>query len=282
MFATHPASATLPVPEAYPASLLPLGHASFAERVLESLAAAGVKSVDVVIGDRPEELRRLLGDGQRWGLAARLHVVKDATRPYGILRSLSLAHTQRLIIGHAHRWIPVTSLRCLTDDDRLALHLQGGVEVRWSGWASLPPSRIEALDISARVAEMDRLIGALRQPTLLLDPEQPLCPDDPSNLLAAQRTVLRQMPVSPLPQSWRRSDAVTVSPAAYIDLRARLIGPVVIGPGCHVGSDATVGPNAVLARDVVVAAGATVADALVLQDTLINSERVNELSACIV
>jgi len=48
LFMTMPASSDVPVPAATPASTLPLGPATFAERVLDSCARAGVREGDLL------------------------------------------------------------------------------------------------------------------------------------------------------------------------------------------------------------------------------------------
>jgi len=80
--------------------------------------------------------------------------------------------------------------------------------------------------------------------------------------------------------NWRRwtaedqegveGDEVWVSREAQIELGAKLIGPVFIGPGCHVASQATLGPGVILGRDVQIGADLTLCQTVVLDGLIID------------
>jgi len=99
LFATATASRDIPVPGDFPLALLPYGWCTFIETAIERLADLGIRSIDLVISSCPEELRQLLGMGERWGVTLRWHLVKDAASPYSILRAMDLAPQQRVLIG---------------------------------------------------------------------------------------------------------------------------------------------------------------------------------------
>ena len=101
IFATRRAAADLPVPADTPAALLPMGCQTVIEQIMDRLLHAAITEVDIVASDRPEALRALLGDGSRWGIRLRWHLVADPTRPYGVLRSPHFQHAHRLVVGHA-------------------------------------------------------------------------------------------------------------------------------------------------------------------------------------
>jgi hypothetical protein len=83
------------------------------------------------------------------------HVVKDASRPYGVLRSLDLELDDRLLLAHAHCHIDQRSLGMLLADARqadkriLAL-VDAGQAMRWTGWASVTPGFARALRPSGK------------------------------------------------------------------------------------------------------------------------------------
>jgi len=138
LFATPRAPSDLPVPADFPAGLLPLGHATLIERLLEQLVRAGVAEFDIVACDRPEALRRELGDGERWGVRLNWHLAKDPARPYAMLRSTALRAAGRVVIGHADRWIAPVAIRRLAQEDHLLMQLDGADAPAWSGWAAVP------------------------------------------------------------------------------------------------------------------------------------------------
>src|SRR6185295_7934735 len=54
--------------EVSPLANLPILGKCLIEYWLEHLAASGAKKVSILAADRPEQVRRLVGDGARWGL----------------------------------------------------------------------------------------------------------------------------------------------------------------------------------------------------------------------
>src|SRR5215212_7642851 len=74
------------------------------------LVDRGVTEFDFIISHLPERIEHLLGDGARWGSQFRFHLARDASRPYGMLRTLSGADTDDangadgpILLAHADR-----------------------------------------------------------------------------------------------------------------------------------------------------------------------------------
>jgi len=267
LFATPRAAADLPVPADYPAALLPLGHATLVERLLEQLVRTGAAEIDIVACDRPELLRDALGDGERWGIRLRWHLAKDPERPYAMLRSAQLPQARRVMIGHTDRWIAPDAIRRLSEDDHSLLQLDGADALAWTGWASVPGAMLKSLvpncDRRALVAELGR--RGLR--TFLLGGSNPAPALDAPSLLRVQRAVIAGSADAPLPAAWITTPWGAVSPQASIHPDATIVAPALVGPGCLVAAGATIGPNAVLSRDVVVGATTSVRESVVLPGT---------------
>ena len=267
LFATARAAADLPVPDDFPAALLPLGHAALVTRLVEQLVRSGVTQIDIVACDRPELLRFEVGEGERWGVQLRWHLAKDHARPYAALRSAGLLGAHRVLIGHADRWIDPNALRQLVQEDRIMLALDDSYALSWAGWACLPGQRLAALRADCDERELGTDLAGLCARTLVLERGRGFAPLDAANLLRAQRGVIGGSPDAPLPPTWLPTPWGALSPGARVHPRASIEGPALIGPGCLVAEGAAIGPNTVLSRDVVVCATTRVRGSVVLPGT---------------
>lgn len=280
LFATRAASGTLPVPADLPAACLPLGAMSFAERVIGQLARAGVSCIDVVACDRPEALRRLLGNGERWGVTLSWHLVHDPHRPYGVLRSLPLHGCRRVLIGHADVVLGPAALQGLLQADRLAImEATDGDGPRWGGWASLHTGSLASVSHDCDEAALGRALAVGVDSRLTLNGGDLLRCDSAAALLHAQDAALSDRPALACPPGWTPTAWGAMGPRAVVDPRAVVHAPAFIGPGCYVGAGAIIGPGTVLAQDVIVSGGSSVVGSLVLPSTLIGA--LVELRRCV-
>lgn len=280
VFATDTVGADLPALPDLPAALLPLGHASFLERCMETLAQASIVDVDLVVSHRPEAMRQQIGNGQRWGLRVRWHLVRDAEHPCEVLRLIPVEGLHRLVIGHASQWIEPAAMQQLANHERTAMTrgLVGSPDEapRWAGWATVAPARLQQLGPHTSRDDLHRLVMPLGESLdsahwLWLDERQYAQADSAAALLQAQRTAVGPDNRYEVPASWISTAWGGMSPSARLHPTARLEGPVLIGPGCFVGEGASIGPHVVLTRDVVVSAGTMVRDSVVLPETLLGS-----------
>jgi len=271
LFATGLAGVDLPVPADHPAALLPLGHASAIERVMEQLVHASVTEVDIVACDRPELLREALGDGGRWGITLRWHLVKDAARPYAVLQQGSLRSASRLLIGHADRCLPAARLRQLLTNESLPLQADAEGAMAWCGWAGVDAATLDALPADADERALADALAAAGVPPLLLAAGECSGVDGAESLLRAQFAGLGSADEAEVPGSWIRHSWGAMSPSARVDDDALMIGPVLVGPGCIVERGAMIGPGVVLSRDVVVSAGTRVQNTVVLPHSYLGS-----------
>ena len=280
VFATDTVGADLPVSPDMPAALLPLGHASFLERCMELLAQASIVEVDLVVSHRPEALRQQVGNGQRWGLRVRWHLVRDADHPGEVLRLMPVEGLHRVVIGHASQWIEPAAMQQLANRERTAMTHRHGDRPdeapRWAGWATVAPERLQQIGPGGSRDDLYRLVtghgdGPGTQDWLWLDERQCARADSAAARLQAQRTATGPDNRYEVPASWIRTPWGGMSPSARLHPTAHLEGPVLIGPGCFVGEGASIGPHVVLTRDVVVSAGTMVRDSVVLPETLLGS-----------
>ena len=268
LFLTAPAPGDIPVPSDYPSALLPFGHSTLVEHTLSLLSQAGVRELDLVVSTRPEEFRQLLGQGERWGLVLRWHLVKDASTPYHILKSLGLTTHQRVLIGHADRLITAPVLAALIESDQIAAfpHEQQGVA--WTGWGSIVADVLHSHAPHSDVSALGSYLCAKSNHLWVLAQDEYTSIQSAHDLLEAQQATLRELQV---PATWLITLWGAHSPDAVIQAGAMIEGPALIGPGCLITAGASIGAGTVLARNVVVCAGTSVAHSLVLPNTFVGA-----------
>ena len=230
LFATPRASADLPVAADFPAALLPLGHATLVECLLEQLALAGATEIDIVVCDRPEGLRAALGDGERWGVRLRWHLARDPERPYAMLRLAQLPQSRRVVIGHADRWIGPAAIRRLLQEDQVLLQLDRADALAWTGWASVPGAMLRSAlsNFDQRELGAELMRRGLRPSVLPASSPAPVL--DAQGLLEAQRAMTGGGADAPLPAASITMSSGALSPLARVDPAATIVGPVLIGP----------------------------------------------------
>lgn len=269
LFATVSAPADVPVANDFPAALLPLGWSTFIERTIEQLANHGVRHIDLVVSSRPEELRRLLGRGERWGVQLRWHLAKDPATPYGLLRSMALAPSERVLLGHADRMIADHVLAALIDHDQIAALDRQQEGVVWAGWGSITADLVCAQSMHNDESAMGAFLCQQTRHLQLLDASDFVSVDDAAGLLKAQHLSMTDEALRQLPATWLRTAWGAHSPDAVIRPGAQISRPTLIGPGCFVAASAVLGPGTVLTHDVVASNGATISNSLVLPATFV-------------
>ena len=134
----------------HPLCLLPLGPRSIVQHAVELAVRQVATVVDVVASEGAHQLRSLLGDGSRWGISLRLHLVADADRPYSSLRFLCRSHSDasdgRCLMIHAQCLAPgagmLTEIAAASSSSTVLCHAQNGT---WSGLACVPFTFEESL-----------------------------------------------------------------------------------------------------------------------------------------
>ncbi len=280
LFATATAPKDIPVPGDFPLAMLPFGFCTLIESAIEGLANLGVRQLDLVISSQPEELRQLLGLGERWGVSLRWHLVKDAASPYGILCAMDLAPQQRVLLGQAGRLIDSSALSALLERNQIAALSDEHEGMRWAGWASLQASELLKRPPHCDESALGSFLCQSASPLLLIESQNWVSIESAPDLYQAQQRAMTDDALAQLPATWLRTPWGAYSPDAVVQDGARMARPTLVGPGCFVASGAKLGPGTVLTRDVIVSSGATVCRSVVFPDTFIGQQL--ELDQCLV
>lgn len=269
LFATATVAKDIPVPGDFPLALLPYGWRSFIEAAIEQLADLGVRDLDLVVSSRPEELRQLLGLGERWGVSLRWHMVKDAASPYGILRALGMNPDQRVLLCQAGRLVGERVLAAMIEQDQIAALTDEQAGVNWAGWASVRASTLLQLSPHSDERALGSYLCQQQTPLLLLEAAEWVSVNNAQELLAAQDRTLTDEALAKLPATWLQTPWGAYSPDALVQDGALMARPTLVGPGCVVAAGARLGPGTVLTRDVIVSSEATISRSLVFPDTFV-------------
>jgi NDP-sugar pyrophosphorylase family protein len=265
--------------------MLPTGTQTLIERVLSQIANSGLKEVDLVVSDQPEELRKLVGQGERWGLRVTWHWVQSEVRSYASLRSFDWQGIDKVVFARAEHWISDRALTQIIESENLALVRADQPNV-WTGWASCSTALLDKMPAAGSAAEAGAIFQSHSQmKRKIMQREDWFAPACAQDMLALQQRSLSDEGLSSAPATWIRKPWGVMSPQAWVDPQAQIRGPAIIGPGCFVCAEAQIGPNTVLTKDVIVDSEVRIADTLAMPDvyfghktelrhTLVNGHRV--------
>ena len=253
VLATQPADPRLPLPPAWPAALLPLGHQSVLEQLMARLAEAGVRDVDIVADEHVPALRELLGDGERWGIRLQWRLPAPDGSTDACIDAAAHQTGERLIVGQGHVLPDPGLLGRLATSDLCCLDPAAGTAAAPPWYSARPCPPLPPADMPVHCVDGGALVSVASAEDWRL----------------AQQRWIGGDPATVAPASWIRQPWGVVSPTARVHPSARLHGPVLIGPGCIVEAGAEIGPLSVLTRDVVVGAGTVVRGSTVLPSTYV-------------
>ena len=248
-------------------SLRPVVDRPVLQHVVEQLAARhGVGEIDVLACEQPDRVRALLGDGQRWGVRVRHHLVRDPAALGLPLRRAACMATRPLWLALGDRLV---AAEARPDGATVFCHRGPAPEPSWAGLAYLPPRWFEELpaqlDSAALGAWLLQRVGTRGAPRATLAAATDTC----GAWLAAQQSVLAAAIPGLLTSGRETAPGVRVGNGSALHPTARLLAPVHVGENVRVGAGAVVGPNAVLAPGSMIEPGARVRQALVLARTYV-------------
>lgn len=272
-----------------PNLLLPLVDRPFIQHVVEYLIDQGATDFDFILHQAPEQIETLLGDGTRWGSNFNFHLIKDASNPYRLLRTICGNETEPLLLVHADR-LPAVSLEQTQPASKpiaFCYDSSEGVQ-KWTGWAQIAPLELQRLALNCANCT-ESLLGLslmlfARTEGQLVKLPPPLSVERPELLLEAQRRVLNKE-FSGLMMHGREVDpGVWLGRNVSLHPTARIVPPAFVGPNCRIGNGVQIGPNAAIGSDCIldkrctlentlVMAGSYVGEALELSDAIVDRNR---------
>jgi hypothetical protein len=124
----------------------PVVDRPFIQHVVEFILDQNIRDIDFVVGAEHDVVRRLFGNGVRWGGHFRYHRVSEPDGVYGVLGRISGgSRDERILLASAER-LPVVDVTTLSAEPYSTLFCwREAGELVWTGWAALKPDDIRNL-----------------------------------------------------------------------------------------------------------------------------------------
>ena len=259
IIATGHASSPEDAAERAPAFMLPLIDRPFLQHVVEFVAEAGaVDRMDIVLSHMPEKIETLLGDGTRWGIPIRYHLVRDAARPYAALQRL--ASDGPILLVHAD-CLPQASLKdTVAFEGPFAYCSEGS----WAGWAVIDTATVCKIGADWDREQLSRFVTESGSHFTIYDCPAFLGVRTEAEFLVSQRTALDKGFKGLLFYGREVQEGVWISRNVTLHPTANLIPPVYLGENCRIGAGIRIGPNVVIVRDCMLDSGTTVENSTIL------------------
>lgn len=250
-----------------PTILLPCVDRPAVQHIVEALIERGVTRFDFVLNEAPQEIEDLLGDGKRWGSTFTFHLVRDAGKPYRVLKLID--SQEPVLLVHADTLIHLSGDSPGAHPDRNTLfYLHGsgdqGDGLQWSGWAQLTPALLKSLPGDARKEELASHLWQALGPDAVEMVSDWLSFSSLDGLLEAQRRLLSPAFHNAYLSARQVEPGLWIARNVVIHPTAHLISPAFIGENARIGARARIGPNAVVGQDSVIDKKTTLQDAAVL------------------
>jgi hypothetical protein len=271
--------------------MLPLMDRPFIQHVMETLVNRGCNRFEVVLSHLPETLETLLGDGKRWGVDIRYHLVPRPDRPYRPLKLLGdepqnhpilLVHADRLVQADIIGSKPSSPadgpvLYCFGDDTAPS----GQSQRQWSGWAWLTRECLAGIpedsDENQLQAFLEEHAGSRIEAA---DRFKPLSVQSGGDLIASHLGVLTKKNSGLMMRGREIEEAVWLARNVSLHPTARLIAPLYIGENCRIARGVRIGPDAVIGHNCVLDEKSTVSRSVVFPGSYVGEAL--ELSDAIV
>jgi NDP-sugar pyrophosphorylase family protein len=264
LIATHMAGEDLPVGSDMPRALLPFGTQTLIERQLDQFSRLGLSQVDIVVSSGADELHKVVGTGERWGLQIFWHWVQTEARAYSILRSFNWEDVHNVLFARADQWISDRALTRLLEAQDL-MFVPAQQPDQWTGWAHCHRETVASLRKTKDATQMAASLQAhIRTRRRIILREDWATAESATDLLALQKQALATPGLDAASPFWVRTEWGVMSPQAWVDPQASIKGPAIIGPGCFIAAHAHIGPGTVLCANVTIDTEVRLADVLVL------------------
>ena len=256
------------------APMLPLMGKPFIQHLVEVLVGQGCRQLDIFLHEHPDQIEKLLGDGERWGVSFTFHICRSNTQFTDKLALLARADGEglRLVFGDrlaAEGYAGLFTCEVASGVPvRLAGHRAGGkFEPVWAvvacGWfASADAAGVDADTTGAVVAAAQACGG-------LIEVGRPLVWQTYSDLIETTRRVMDGEGPELLITGRVTDACVWLGRNVSLHPTVRLEPPIFVGPDCEIGAHVSLGPYVSIAGNCVLDRGCTVRNSLVFRNTYV-------------
>ncbi len=261
--------------ERLPSAMLPIIDRPMVQHVLEYLADRGVSRFDFVLGDMPEKIEELFGDGSRWGVQVNYHLLRQGEIPAIYLRTMDVDEEKMVVIGQGDKLPELPNLAELT---KPMVVLKS--EHEWSGWCVMPWDRLSRYADMAP-GNLATAMCAKEDGVDYIIPEYILSNRAYDSVLNSHQLVLDKKFLGLMMSGREIEPGIWISRNVVMPSNIVLEPPVYIGESSRIGNAVHLGPHAVIGSGCVLDSKCTVKNSVIfpnsfvgegleLQDTLID------------
>lgn len=255
-----------------PTSLLHFADKPIIFHVIEALISQGVKDVDCILHHFPEQIEQRLGNGERWGIKIRYHLIKKHDHPFPMMKTISKHWNDDPIL------IAQGDLLPLTIDIKKGAPVLFFHKETWTGWGIIHKNSLDKTFNETTPEHFPQLIGKYQARNV----ETILSAQSLSDLNRGnQEQISKPKPNILFPTTAHQVEpGIWISRGAVIEPGAMILPPVFIGDHSHIRSGATIGPNTVIERHALIDNQSRIQHSLVCRDSYIGENL--EINECIV
>jgi len=258
--------------------LTPLVDRPFLQHVIECLADQRIRKFDILLHHHADEIERFLGDGTRWGVSFRFHLLHDPQDVYVRAAKLGaqVEHPdERFLLCHSERLEPTSyategletstpgpTVFVWSDDAKML----GGVQ--WAGSAWLTTSQLQQIGTDTEGFE-SRLIAATEEQGNVITTEKPLFGDTLEAIVESQRRVMSYEFPELIRFPGGADKGIWIQRNVALSRSVLIVPPVFIGPNCEIEDNVTLGPNAVISSGCHVQPKCEISNSLIGADSML-------------
>ena len=268
------AQALAPLRSLCPDFLIPLAGKPMVEHLVEQLVTAAVLDVTLLCDDRPEEVVRHFGNGERWGCALSMSAVREQGGLQRMVRAALHGSTGRVVC------IPGN---LLVSQDLSAFLGDVATDSENSPFCVTADGNLVATDAAMllslvednRFETFGELAELVRQKTPLSQKKEKELQlgilSELTGFIIAQREILRGELTGCRIPARSTAEGVWIGDHVQLSPQVRLVAPLLIGDYCQISGGGQIGPNAVISPYCLVNNSDLICDALVMSGTATGS-----------
>ena len=273
IFPFQQAQALAPLRSLCPEFMLPLAGKPMVEHLVEQLVTSGVPDVTLLCDDRPEDVVRHFGNGERWGSILTTSTVREQGGLQRMVRA-ALHGVAGMVICLPGNLVVSPELGRFLEEvagTGRAAHYVSGESTLIAVDAAILLSVIE----ERRFETLEELGELLRQKNAPLtknekDPQLQII----SGLMAfitVQRDILEGKLAGSRIPARSSGEGIWIGDHVQISPDVRLVAPLLIGSYCQISGSGQIGPNAVISPYCLVNNSDLICDSLIMSGTATGS-----------
>lgn len=266
------------VTEGSASPLTPLVDRPFIQHVIECLVDRRIRKFDILLYHQADQVEKFLGDGTRWGVSFRFHLLHDPGDIYvraGKFGAQVESPDERFLLCHVDRLEPTTIATEYPETSAQGptvfvwqdtANLSGGVQ--WSGSAWLTANQLHQIGTDSDQFE-SRLIASAEDDGNVIRTERPLLGNTLEAIVESQRRIMSYEFPELIRFPGGADKGIWIQRNVALSRSVLIVPPVFIGPNCEIEDHVTLGPNAVISSGCHVQPKCEISNSLIGADSML-------------